>query len=176
MIERLDLPATVLRPTYFINNDRVMKDALLGPGIYGQPVGGIGLAMIDTRDIVAVAAAELLRRQRAATPLPREVIDLVGPEALTGEALAGIWAEVLDRPVRYGGDDASGFEERFKAFAPAWLAYDLRKMMERFQNDGMLARPGDVERLEAMLGRPLRTYRAFAQEMAAAWTGAETAQ
>ncbi len=170
MIERLDLPATVLRPTYFINNDRVMKDALLGPGVYAQPVGGIGLAMIDTRDIVAVAAAELLRRERADAPLPREVIDLVGPEALTGEAIAEIWAEVLGQPVRYGGDDAASVEERFKAFAPGWLAYDLRRMFERFQSDGMLAEVGDVERLERRLGRPLRTYRAFAEEMASAWT------
>jgi len=29
--------------------------------------------------------------------------------------------------------------------------------------------PGGIDRLTTMLGRPLRTYRAFAQETAAQW-------
>jgi len=32
-------------------------------------------------------------------------------------------------------------------------------MAERFQSDGMIPEAGDVDRLTALLGRPLRTYR-----------------
>jgi hypothetical protein len=42
------------------------------------------------------------------------------------------------------------------------MAYDMRLMGERFLTDGMVPQAGDVERLTALLGRPLRTYRAFA--------------
>ncbi len=56
-----------------------------------------------------------------------------------------------------------------RSFAPAWLAYDARLMAERFQRDGMVASKAQVELLEQMLGRPLRTYRQFATELAAAW-------
>ena len=51
--------------------------------------------MVDIRDIADAAVAELLRRERAPHPLPRTTIELVGPETLTGEAIAAIWASVL---------------------------------------------------------------------------------
>lgn len=43
----------------------------------------------------------------------------------------------------------------------------MRLMSERFLTDGMLPEVGDVERLETLLGRPLRSYRDFASEVAA---------
>jgi hypothetical protein len=45
------------------------------------------------------------------------------------------------------------------------MAYDMRTMTERFISDGMKAKDGDRERLVGMLGRPLRSYRAFAREV-----------
>jgi hypothetical protein len=51
---------------------------------------------------------------------------------------------------------------------PSWTAYDMRLMSERFLSDGMIPDSGDVQRLTALLGRPLRSYRAFAAETAAA--------
>lgn len=172
MIERCDLAATILRPAYFMQNDLALKDAIGSHGVYPMPIGGLGQSMVDTRDIADVAAAELLRRERSTVPLPREVIDLVGPDALTGASLAGLWAEVLGKPVRYGGDDLDAFENHFKSFAPAWMAYDMRLMMNRFQRDGMVAAAGAAERLSARLGRPLRTYRDFAVETACQWSPA----
>jgi hypothetical protein len=41
------------------------------------------------------------------------------------------------------------------------MAYEMRLMAERFVSDGMVPEAGDVERLTAILGRPLRTYRDF---------------
>ena len=92
---------------------------------------------------------------------------MVGPDSLTGTGIAAIWSEVLGRPIAYGGDDTAAFEQTMKAFAPGWMAYDMRMMVERFQSEGMTPEPGDVERLTTMLGRPLRTYREFAGGIAA---------
>jgi hypothetical protein len=47
-------------------------------------------AEVDTRDIAEAAALSLLKMEIAAEPLPRETIELVGPDALTGEAIASI--------------------------------------------------------------------------------------
>tara|TARA_R110002020_G_scaffold178185_2_gene371017 strand:- start:4345 stop:5214 length:870 start_codon:yes stop_codon:yes gene_type:complete len=168
MIEQMGFEATILRPAYFINNDLMIKDVILGHGVYSMPIGGKGLAMIDARDIGEIAAIELVRRENTTESLPVQTINLVGPQTLTGTDVTAIWAEILGRPIAYGGDDSTGFEQNLRAFMPGWMAYDMRLMSERFLNDGMLPEAGDVERLTALLGRPLRTYADFASEIAAA--------
>ncbi len=167
MIERMDFSATILRPAYFISNDVTVKDVVLGYGVYPMPIGAKGLAMVDVRDIGEIAAIELIHRKNATRPLPLERINLVGPNTLTGTDVAAIWSEVLQRPVAYGGDDTAAFERNMRNFMPGWMAYDMRLMNERFLSDGMVPEAGDVARLTAMLGRPLRSYREFAAGIAA---------
>jgi uncharacterized protein YbjT (DUF2867 family) len=169
MIDALALPATVLRPAYFIQNDLRLKDPLIKFGVYGMPIGAKGVSMVDIRDIGEAAAIELLRREQASTPLGRETYALVGPDRLTGEGLAAIWSEALGRAVRYGGDDLVTMEQRLKATMPAWHALDLRLMIGRYQSDGAVATADDLARLTALLGRALRTYRDFASDAAAQW-------
>ena len=165
-IEQLGFGATILRPAYFIDNDLTVKDVVLGHGVYPMPIGGNGLAMIDARDIAEVAALDLIRREQASGPLPLERLNLVGPQTLTGVDVAAIWSEVLGRPIAYGGDDTSAFEQSLRRFMPGWMAFDMRLMSERFLSEGMIPEPGDVERLTALLGRPLRSYRDFASQIA----------
>jgi uncharacterized protein YbjT (DUF2867 family) len=167
LIENMGFSATILRPAYFMSNDLTVKDAILGYGVYPMPVGAKGLAMIDPRDIGEIAAIELIHRNRATRPLPQTRLNLVGPDTLTGSDIAAIWSDVLARPIAYGGDDTAAFEANLRNFMPGWMAYDMRLMSERFLSDGMLPEAGDVAHLTAMLGRPLRSYRAFAGEVAA---------
>lgn len=169
MIDSLDLPVTVLRPAYFMQNDRQVEAVIKGHGVYPMPIGSAGVAMVDTRDIADVAVAELLRRDRAEGPLPRITLDVVGPELLTGSSVAAVWSEALGRDVVYGGDDLKGFEAQLAGFAPGWMAYDMRLMMARIQQQGMRPGPGAVQRLGALLGRPLRRYAGLVSE----WTVAD---
>jgi len=162
MIEEMGFSATILRPAYFMDNELMIRDVILNHGVYPMPIGSKGVAMIDTRDIAEVAAIELLRRNDAPGKLPLDIINLVGPDTLTGAKLAAIWSEVLGRPVAYGGDDPSGFEQNLATFMPTWMAYEMRLMAERYVSDGMVPEAGDVERLTGMLGRPLHAYREFA--------------
>jgi uncharacterized protein YbjT (DUF2867 family) len=167
MIEQMGFSATILRPSYFIDNERMIKDVVVDHGVYPMPIGGKGVAMVDTRDIAEIAAIELIRRAEAPGKLPVETINLVGPDTLTGEKAASIWSEILGRPVVYGGDDPSGFEANLASFMPKWTAYEMRLMAERYVSDGMIPEAGDVERLTRMLGRPLHSYRDFAATLAA---------
>ncbi|NKI71576.1 NmrA family NAD(P)-binding protein [Collimonas pratensis] len=166
MIERMGLNATILRPAYFMGNDLTIKDVVTGHGIYPMPIGSKGLAMVDTGDIAEIAAIELIRRERSTIPLPLNRINLVGPDTLTGADIAAIWTDVLGRPIVYPGDDTAGFEKNLRQFMPSWMAFDMRLMSERFLTEGMIPEAGDVERLTALLGRPLRSYRDFASEIA----------
>ncbi len=168
MLADMGFSATILRPAYFMDNDDTIKDVILNHGVYPMPIGGKGVAMVDTRDIAEVAAIELLRRAQAPGKLPNETMNLVGPDTLTGSRLAEIWSDILGRPVTYGGDDPSAFEQNLRNFMPKWMAYEMRLMSERFVSDGMIPNAGDVERLTTILGRPLYTYRVFATQIAAA--------
>lgn len=169
MIGQFDLPATVLRPSYFMQNDANLRDGLLQQGRYGVPVGDVGIAMADVRDIAEIAVASLLRRARAAAPLPRDVIEITGPDVLTSDTLASIWSGVLGKPVRHAGNDLDAWEAGMAGFMPSWSAYDLRLMLARFHTDGMLGKSHAVETLTGLLGHPPRRYRDFAGELAKAW-------
>jgi len=167
IIKQMGFGATILRPSYFIDNEHMIKDVILNHGLYPMPIGGKGLAMVDTRDIAEVAALELIRRDQAPGKLPIDTLNLVGPDTLTGSDVAAIWSEVLGRQIAYAGDDPTGFEQNLGTFMPKWQAYEMRLMAERFVSDGMIPKAGDVERLTKMLGRPLHSYRNFAAQLAA---------
>ena len=168
MLQAMGFSATILRPTYFIDNEVMIKDAITSYGVYPMPIGAKGVAMVDTRDIAEVAAIELIRRDHAPDKLPIETINVVGPETLTGEDVAAIWSDVLGRPVAYGGNDPSGFEQNMATFMPRWMAYEMRLMAERYVSDGMIPEAGDRERLISLLGRPLHDYRETAVRLASA--------
>ena len=169
MIEQFDLPVTVLRPSYFMQNDAMLRASLMQHGRYGMPIGDVGVAMVDVRDIAEIAVTLLLRRTHARAPLPREVIELTGPDVLTGNALATIWSGVLGQPVSYGGNDLETWESFMAGIMPSWAAWDLRLMLARFHVDGMLGKTHAVDILTGLLGHPPRSYRDFAAELAKTW-------
>jgi uncharacterized protein YbjT (DUF2867 family) len=164
MIDSLDMPATILRPAYFMQNERTIQQVIQSYGVYPMPIGSSGVAMVDTRDIADLAVAELLRRDQSPVPLPRVTYDVVGPDVLTGTSAAEVWSSALGRAVTYAGDDVAAFEAQMAAFGRAWLAYDMRLMMSGIQKFGMQSTAGAVDRLQTLLGRPLRTYADFVKE------------
>ena len=165
MIEQLELPATILRPAYFMQNDISVQPVIAGYGVFPMPIGSKGVAMVDARDIADIAVAELLRRDRAADALPLVTLDVAGPELFTGESAAAVWSQVLGRTINYGGNDVAAFEAQLtQNHVPAWMAYDLSLMMARIQQVGQIPVEGAVQKLEKILGRPLRTYQQFVAE------------
>lgn len=169
MIEQFDIPATILRPNCFMQNDTWFKDALLGAGIYPFPIGDKGVSMVDARDVAEIAAKALLERERASEALPYQIIKVVGPQPLTGASMATVWSNLLGKTVQYSGDATAPFEKKMTGFGPAWAAMDLRLMLNRFVQDEMRASPHDVEEMTSLLGRPPRSYADFAAETLAHW-------
>ena len=167
MIESFDLPATILRPAYFMQNEFMVLQTIQNYSVYPMPIGSAGVSMIDARDIADVAVAELLRRDKASSPLAPVTLELTGPQVLTGASVAKIWGAALGREIAYAGDDVAAFEAQLASYVPAWLAYDLRLMMAGIQTFGMQTSAGTVEQLEALIGHPLRTYENFVRETTA---------
>lgn len=167
MIQSLEMPATILRPAYFMQNDRMVQQTIQDYSVYPMPIGSAGVSMIDARDIADVAVAELLRRDKASSAREPLTLELVGPQALTGESVANIWRAALGREITYGGDDVAAFEGQLASYGPTWLAYDMRLMMAGIQRFGMQSTEGTVEKLQALIGHPLRTYEDFVREAVA---------
>lgn len=54
-LEVFDTPFTGLRPGYFFENDARIKPVLTGAGLYPVPIGKVGIAAVDVRDIAGAA-------------------------------------------------------------------------------------------------------------------------
>lgn len=158
------IPTTILRPSNYYQNDLWLKDALLGYGVYPQPIGGIGVSRVDVRDIAEVAAITLTSGASRF-----ETINVVGADAWTGERTAEIWTKTLGKPIRYGGDDLDAWEKQAAQNLPAFLAFDFRLMYAFFQEKGLRATRADVARVTKLLGHPPRRFEDFAAETAMAW-------
>lgn len=165
MIHKLKIPATILRPNYFFQNDgpRVVKT-----GQYPMPIGPLGVSMVDVRDIAEVAALCLIKRDQSPEPLPIETIEIHGPDVLNNKSAVALWSELLGREVTYPGDDLGEAEKRMASAMPSAMAYDVVSMFRGFHKYGMVGARGASQRISDMLGRPLRTYRSYAEETASA--------
>jgi uncharacterized protein YbjT (DUF2867 family) len=160
---------TILRPNNFFQNDAWYKEVILEHGVYPQPLGSVGCSRVDVRDIAEAATIALTTGEHGG-----QVYDLVGPDALTGESTAEVWSRVLGREVAYGGHadmDCWETQATEQMGMPDWMAFDIRRMYEHFQEHGLVASDEAIERQTALLGHAPRRFEDFARETAEAWGG-----
>jgi uncharacterized protein YbjT (DUF2867 family) len=163
------VPYTILRPAYFVQNERPLKPVLTGTGLYPVPVGNQGLAVVDVRDIAEVAAISLIEEGHQG-----KTYDLVSSEMLTGPGAAATWSKLLGKKITYAGHgDFDGFEAQLRNTGmPSWIAYDLRVMFQAYVERGLSNTEYRTARFAALLGRQPRTYSSFAEELAKEWAAA----
>ncbi|MEO1192265.1 MAG: NmrA family NAD(P)-binding protein [Pseudomonadota bacterium] len=161
------IPHTILRPTYFAQNDLLFKDALLA-GAYPAPLGSYPVARVDSRDVAQAAASALLE-----PPAQSRALLLSGLDAPNGEETASLWSAALGQTVHYPNLTPEAFTETAGPFLPAWLTFDLLIMYRIFAREGHPPRKQDLEAQDALLPDGPRSYRSFVEETAAAWQGAQ---
>jgi uncharacterized protein YbjT (DUF2867 family) len=163
------VPYTILRPGYFVQNERRLKPVLTGPGVYPVPAGNQGLAVVDVRDIAEVAAASLTEEGHQG-----KTYDLVSSEMLTGPAAAATWSKLLGKKITYAGHgDFDAFEAQLrKTGSPSWVAYDIRVMFQGYVEHGFSNTEDQTARFAALLGHQPRTYSSFAEKLAKEWAAA----
>jgi uncharacterized protein YbjT (DUF2867 family) len=163
-LREFDVPFTIIRPNYFIQNDATLKDPLMKASIYPVPLGDVGVSAVDIRDIAEATAIILTSDGHTG-----KTYNLNGPEALSGPKAASIWSKLLGKEIRYGGHDMDNFEEQMRKTAPSWSAFDIRMMFEGYLERGFVAEDGDLETLTKLLEHSPRRYEDFARETFVKW-------
>lgn len=163
-LKEFGVPFTILRPNYFYQNDLALQSVLTEHGVYPMPLGTPGLSAVDVRDIAEAAAVVLTTEGHIG-----KTYNVVGPDVLSGPAVASLWSAVLGKTVQYPGEHMDAFEEQLRTQFPSWAAYDLRVMMQGYLERGFAATPEDVATLTKLLGHAPRRYVDFANEAAQAW-------
>ena len=163
-LREFDVPFTIIRPNYFMQNDATLKDAITKTGVYPMPLGKAGISAVDIRDIAEAAAIALTSNGHFG-----KTYNLNGPEVLSGPMMASIWSGLLGKEIRYSGDDMDAFEQQMRKKAPSWSAFDIRMMFEGYLERGFIAEDGDLETLTKLLGHAPRRYEDFARETLLKW-------
>ncbi|WHZ23794.1 MAG: Oxidoreductase [Nitrospira sp.] len=163
-LKEFDVPFTIIRPSYFFQNDRGLKESLLGAGIYPIPLGRRGISAVDVRDIAEATAIALTTDGHQG-----KTYNLVGPKDLSGPDAASIWSGLLQKKITYGGEDFDSWEGYMRKIIPAWMAFDLRMMFQGYLERGFVAGDEDIKAVTELLGHPPRGYEDFARETTLAW-------
>jgi uncharacterized protein YbjT (DUF2867 family) len=153
---------TMIRPSFFNQTDLSVVQAIRNYGVYAMPIGSIGQNRIDARDIADCAVRVLTEDGHAGA----EYV-LHGPDTISGPGAAAVYARHFGREVHYGGDDVEKWAEPVKAFIPPWLLDSLKKMFLAQQATGSVADDAAVAASRDAVGHDLRTFDAFAAELAA---------
>ncbi len=153
---------TFLRPTGFMSNALNWAGTIAGHDTVYHPYGDGRVALIDPRDIAAVAATVLTRPGHEGQAYP-----LCGPEALGPAEEVGILAEVLGRPLRYVEVSP---EDAHRAMVERGMPPELADAV--VAKAATTLEPGVAvpdRALSRLLDTPPRTFRAWARDHAAAF-------
>jgi uncharacterized protein YbjT (DUF2867 family) len=167
-LRQFGVPYTILRPAYFFQNDLVLKPLLEQLAIFPMPIGTAGISAIDSRDVAEAAAVTLTTPGHEG-----QTYDLVSSSQITGPGNAALWSRALGKDIVYMGHDFDAWEKQMSAQLPAWMAYDMRTMLEGYVERGFASTEDQVKLVTKLLGHSPRTYEAFVEEAAAAWSGNE---
>jgi uncharacterized protein YbjT (DUF2867 family) len=154
----------ILRPNNFDQNDVWYREPLMQYGIYPQPLGNVGVARVDIRDIAEAGAIALTSLEADS-----QIYNIVGPQNLTAADVATIWSKVLGRPVAPARESLDEWEAATGKFMPPRIAYDLRLLFDLFHKSGFKGSPTDISRQTQLLGHAPRDFKSFAEECVLAW-------
>jgi uncharacterized protein YbjT (DUF2867 family) len=156
------VPATVLRPGFFMTNLLASADAVRATGRLFAPAGAARIAMIHPRDVAAVAAVVLAEDGHDGM-----TYELTGPAAITYADVAAALSTATARAVEFVDvpDDAAR-ASMLEAGMPQELAGFIVMLFGALRG-GLCAHTTDVVR--ALTGREPRGFAEFAREHAAAF-------
>jgi uncharacterized protein YbjT (DUF2867 family) len=158
------IPFTIVRPNNFFQNDLLLREAILGHGVYPQPLGSKGCSRVHTDDIAECLAKALVDDGHEGKYYP-----VAGRTALTGRDCARIWSDALGKEVTYAGDSLDAWADSAGKSMPEWLVEDLRIMYGCFQAKGLAATDDELDTQRQLLGRDPQRYDEWVMRVAREW-------
>jgi uncharacterized protein YbjT (DUF2867 family) len=153
------LAATILRPVFFMQN----LLAMVHDGAIATAAGDGRVAMVDARDIAAVAVATLTGGGHAG-----KTYTLTGPEALSFYQVASVLSRQTGRPLRHVRVPPDKVRVTLQGRGvAAWFADDMAKLHSMLAVGYEEVVTDDIHRVT---GRPPRTLAQFAGDHAGVLT------
>jgi uncharacterized protein YbjT (DUF2867 family) len=153
------LAATILRPVFFMQN----LLAMVHDGAIATAAGDGRVAMVDARDIAAVAVATLTGGGHAG-----KTYTLTGPEALSFYQVASVLSRQTGRPLRHVRVPPDKVRVALQGRGvAAWYADDMAKLHSMLAVGYEEVVTDDIHRVT---GRPPRTLAQFAGDHAGVLT------
>jgi uncharacterized protein YbjT (DUF2867 family) len=159
------LPFTYLHPPFFMQNLLRSAAAIAAQGVLVASMQAGKIAMVDARDVAAVAVAALTSDDHVG-----KTYTITGPEALSFQEVAQKLAAATGRAVTYKDVPLAAVQQEMVATGlPEWLV-DVRMEFATALRDGYAAVVTDT--VQVVTGQPARTFDAFAREYVALFRGA----
>jgi len=98
-----------------------------------------------------------------------QAYEIHGPDALTGEGIAGIYTKHLGREIRYSGNDLDLWGGRVRNLMPEFTVPEMRIMYQFIQDKRMIASKDDLDKMRNLLGHKPRTFDDFVREITLEW-------
>jgi uncharacterized protein YbjT (DUF2867 family) len=125
-LEQSGLEWTHLRPTFFMQNLLGQAGSIAREGVFYTALGNTPTAMVDVRDIAAVAVRTLLDHGHE-----RKSYTITGPESLTQDAAAERLSAALGKPVRHVSLTPEQWKQSLVGSGmPEWFADALLELNE----------------------------------------------
>jgi len=163
LLEASGLPAVILRSSYHMTNVLFFTESIRNAGKIFAPVDDAKIAMIDRRDLAAVAGLALTEDGHDG-----RTYLLTGPEAITYHDVATQLSQVIGKPVEFVDvPDEAALEATLQAGAPDWLAHGVAEVHRQLRR-GVAAQTTDVVRV--LTGCEPYSFADFVGDVAAAIT------
>jgi uncharacterized protein YbjT (DUF2867 family) len=154
------LPATILRPSGFMSNTLQWAPQLASGDVIRAPFASAAVAMIDPRDIAAVAALAL-----TGTGHQGQIYRITGPQALRPADRVRTLAAVLSRELRFEAQPDDEARRTMEAAMPR----EYVDAFFSFYADGTLDESVVLPTVEQLTGRRPGTFEQWAQAHASAF-------
>lgn len=154
------VPFTIVRPAGFMSNALAWAGSIKGEGVVKASTGDGKVAMIDPADIADVCVEVLLRDDLAGATIP-----ITGPAALGYASMVAILGRAIGKELRFVPIDDAEAKERLLAFGRSEAVADALVALWRAVREGKVEVVTNA--VERVLGRPARSFEAWAAENAA---------
>jgi len=157
------VPAVVLQPAFFMTNLLMIAGGVAATDSVFAPTAGAKVAMVDPRDVAAIAVAVLADASHLG-----QTLTVTGPEAITFDDVAEAIGRAVGRPVQSVDLTPEQARPRFEgAQLPPWLRQHLAGVFQLIRDGGFTQATDTVRRIT---GTPGISIERFAEDHAAAFS------